>query len=452
MQARFEMTDGLSTLQAILKERPQDSPYWNEAQNRFQFIDRLLTECLGWQKPDISVENIEGDQSRADYVLGKRKAILEAKRETVRFSVPPQHSKTRLRKLKPLLKSSNEFSEAVTQVLPYCAMRGAPIGIVCNGPQLAIFQAIVIGEEPLEGECYFFDGFASYVQDFPLLWALLSPEGIAENRAFHELAKHRSPRMPPKASQSIAEPLRFRYRTALQEELRNLASMLLEDIETDPAVKEKFYEECYVPLEANNRNLLLSKQVIEGRYRRAPLDATNVHSLDALSRTGRLSDQALAGAGSKPIVVLGDVGVGKSSFFENLIIKVRKSDPKTIYIKVDLGTRANLADGLKSFVLSEIPDVLRDQYAIDIFESSFVRTIYHDEIVRFDKTIEGESKKTDPNAYNAAQRKFLQSKIDRSDTHMKIALSHSGQCRPTHLRRAAGGLPHCAGTSGNSLT
>jgi hypothetical protein len=362
MQAQFEMTEGIAKLKRILDERPPDSAFWNEAQNRFQFIDRLLSECLGWQKPDISVEHIEGDQARADYVLGKRKAILEAKREAVHFNLPPQGNPSRVRKLKPLLRASKEFADAVTQVLPYCAMRGAPIGIVCNGPQLAIFQAIVIGEEPLEGECFFFDGFSSYLDDFPLLWNLLSPEGITENRAFHELAKHRSPRIPAKASQSIAEPLKFRYRDTLQEELRNLASMLLEDIETDPGLKRQFYDECYVPLEANNRNILLSKQIIEGRYRRAPLDATNVRSLDAVSRTGRLSDQAVAGAASKPIVVLGDVGVGKSSFFENLIINVRKSDPKTIYIKIDLGTKANLSDGLKKFILSEIPEVLLEDY------------------------------------------------------------------------------------------
>jgi hypothetical protein len=48
MQALFELTDGLRKLKDIIGSFPPESPHWNEAQNRFQFVDRLLTECLGF--------------------------------------------------------------------------------------------------------------------------------------------------------------------------------------------------------------------------------------------------------------------------------------------------------------------------------------------------------------------------------------------------------------------
>ena len=221
MQAPFELTEGQAKLASIVAAFPADSPHWNEAQNRFQFINRLLIECLGWEAPYISVEDSDALGGKADYVLGRpAKAILEAKREAQHFNVPPIGEPHHVRKMQPLLKACKNFERAVEQVIPYCAMRGAQIAIVCNGPQLAIFQTMIVGQSPLEGECFFFDGIKSYLDNFPLLWSLLSPEGINENRAYRDLSLHRNPRIPPKASIAIPEPTKYRYRSQFQENLR----------------------------------------------------------------------------------------------------------------------------------------------------------------------------------------------------------------------------------------
>jgi len=185
MQAPFELTEGLARLQEIIASFPAESPYWNEAENRFKFVDRLLTECLTWEKPEIETEVLDGFGGKADYILGRPpKAVLEAKKEAKHFDLPPQGKPSLVRKLKPLLQTSKNFDEAVRQVLLYCTMHGAPIAIICNGPQLAIFQAMGTGFSPLEGECFFFDGFKTYLDNFTLLWSFLSPEGIIENRAY----------------------------------------------------------------------------------------------------------------------------------------------------------------------------------------------------------------------------------------------------------------------------
>jgi predicted type IV restriction endonuclease len=238
MQASVEMDEGLRRLKSIIEEFPADSSHWNEAQNRFQFIDRLMIECLGWSRPDMKVEDSDQSGGRADYVLGNPpKAVLEAKKESKPWSSLPTGNTSQVRKIKPLILSSKNFEEVVTQVIPYCSFRGAPIAIVCNGPQLAIFQAFTPGQNPLDGECYFFNGFETYIDEFALLWTLLSPEGITENRAFRDLARYRNPRIPPKASQSIPEPNRYRYRDNVQEELRALGSLLLDEIEDNPDLK-----------------------------------------------------------------------------------------------------------------------------------------------------------------------------------------------------------------------
>ena len=198
MHSKHEMSEGRRALEEILKNRPPESPDWNEAQNRFQFIDSLLTDCLGWLKPDISVEEPDGAGGRIDYFLGSpAKGILEAKKEAVDFGDLPGVHASKVRKLRPLLEASKPLAEAITQTVQYCALRGAKLGAVCNGRQLVLFQAICPDYSPLDGECYFFNGYNSYLEDFPLLWRLLSPEGVAENRAYREISLHRSPRIPP---------------------------------------------------------------------------------------------------------------------------------------------------------------------------------------------------------------------------------------------------------------
>ena len=427
MRAKIEMTDGRGALEQIIRQFPPESSHWNEAQNRFQFVDRLLVECLGWLQSDKVVEQSDEGGGRADYLLGKSpiKAVLEAKREAKLFDGITTQSAAKLRKLGPLLHASKNFKDAVTQVIPYCALHGAPVAVVCNGPQLAIFQAITPGMPPLEGECYLFDGYQAYLDEFPLLWKLLSPEGIAENRAFRDLALHRNPRIPSKASEAIPEPNRYRYRNSLGEELRALSSILLEEVEDNPDLRSDFYRECYVPIEANSRHLLLSKQIIQARYKRVSGDGVVPASLDSATRTGNLSEQFTVGAGSRPIVVIGEVGVGKTSFFENLYESLAaKEKQDTYYIHVDLGRNANLSSSVKEYILHSLPNILSKRYDIDIFSAEFSEAIYHEELKAFDRSPKGLLKDVDPKEYQRARIDFLVEKSSRTDAHLRAALSH----------------------------
>ena len=183
MKASFEMTTGKQNLDNIVRSFPLESPYWNEAQNRFQFIDRLLKECLGWEQPYIEVEATDDLKGKADYLLGKpAKAVLEAKKEAKKFDFLPGVRPNAARKLRPLIDGCHTLNDAVRQVILYCAMHGAPIAVVCNEPQMVIFQTYIPEMSPFDSECYVFNGFQGYITNFPLLWKLLSPEGVMENR------------------------------------------------------------------------------------------------------------------------------------------------------------------------------------------------------------------------------------------------------------------------------
>ncbi|WBU58575.1 hypothetical protein [Paracoccus sediminicola] len=410
-------------IKEISEEFPESSKHWNEAQNRFQFIDRLLLECLGWDHIYLEVESTDESGGRADYILGKPpRAVLEAKREAKIWNIPPGGSPNRPRDLRSLIEACKNFADIVRQVIPYCSYRGIPVAVVSNGRQLAVFQAITVGEPPTHGQCFLFNGLKDLVGSFPLLWELLSPEGISESRAFQRLSQLRSPRMPAKASSSIPEPFKHRYRDDMQESLQLIGSLLLEEIEDNPRTKEDFYSECYVSLEANNRHLLLSKNIIERRYKRSGEEASSPAPLTAPS-VSDLLERAAPRIGSRPIVVLGDVGVGKSSFFENLEINTAKTSSSSIYIKIDLGKKANLTESVKSFVLAEIPRVLSGGYGIDIFERDFVGSIYHKRLAEFDRSTAGALKAIDPQAYEIEKIKFTQGLVEARDSHLHASLS-----------------------------
>ncbi len=233
-----------------------------------------------------------------------------------------------------------------------------------------------------------------------------------------------------KASQSISEPNKYRYRDRLQEELRTLSSLLLEEIEDNPDLRTDFYRDCYVPIEANNRHLLLSKQIIDSRYRLVGGDGISPASADSMNKASDLTADFSMGVGSRPIVVVGDVGVGKSSFFENLFLNINEIEgDDTIFININLGVKATLSSDIKSYVLQSIPDVLSNSYDIDIFSMEFVNAIYHREILAFDRSVEGTLKEIDHTAYQQAKVKFLNEKTLKSDSHLHASLRHLSRGR-----------------------
>ena len=69
MRSNIDYDVGLDRPRKMLKEFPPGSAHWGEAQNRFQFIDRLLTDSPEWEHPDISVEEYDEGGGRADYIL-----------------------------------------------------------------------------------------------------------------------------------------------------------------------------------------------------------------------------------------------------------------------------------------------------------------------------------------------------------------------------------------------
>ena len=60
---------GRQTLESLIKDFKEiNTEKFNEADTRFCFIDKILTECLYWEPKDINNEDVR-DNHYADYKL-----------------------------------------------------------------------------------------------------------------------------------------------------------------------------------------------------------------------------------------------------------------------------------------------------------------------------------------------------------------------------------------------
>ena len=185
----------------------------------------------------------------------------------------------------------------------------------------------------------------------------------------------------------------------------------------------------------------MSKRIISARYRRvtdggvAPAPVESVATVDDRTGALQISDPTLDLAWSaRPVVVVGDVGVGKTSFFENLFERLDSSEKaNTYFIQINLGIKANLTNDIKSYILTEIPAALKRDYEVNIEDADFVNAIYYSELRDFDKTVKGALKGIDEIAYKRERIAFLAEKINRRDSHLHASLGHLAHGRSKQI-------------------
>ena len=175
---------------------------------------------------------------------------------------------------------------------------------------------------------------------------------------------------------------------------------------------------------------------LSNRYRRVGGDGVSPSALDGLSGIEQnddlnFEDSTLQDtAGSRPVVIIGDVGVGKTSFFENLYEKLDQTEKAdTYFVHLNLGLKANLSDNIKGFVLAEIPRVLREVYGVDIDSAAFADAVYYEEMSRFDKGVKGRLKTIDPSAYQKERVEFLSELLSNRSGHLHAAIGHLSRGR-----------------------
>lgn len=410
------------------KERPN----MNEATTRLMMIDKLFFECLGWDKGDVILEESENNEY-TDYTFlnPRRILIVEAKKEGTYFNIPIEKNHIEYT-LRSIAKDSDNIRNAVEQVMKYCQQRGVQNAVVTNGHQLIAFIAVKSdGTSPLDGKALVFSSIDLMLSNFNELWNSLSKEGIREKYLLQKLAGGRVVSLPQKLSASISDYPGNRRRNIFQTDLQIVSELVFEDLTGSAELEQQFLEECYCQSGALSQYSLASKNILQARYSSLfESDVTSPTTVPANSKKGISSTILSESLSRRPILLIGDVGVGKTTFIRNLItIKANDVFENAITLYIDLGSQGNFADKIKNFVLYEIAKQLLDNYSIDINERQFVRGVYHKELERFKKGIYGELLQTNTTLYMEKELEYIEKLISNDETHLKCSLEHLEKAR-----------------------
>ncbi|MBL9075246.1 hypothetical protein [Tabrizicola sp.] len=124
-------------------------------------------------------------------------------------------------------------------------------------------------------------------------------------------------------------------------------------------------------------------------------------------------------------MVLGDVGVGKTSFFENLSFQLDENDSENnIFLHINLGQKGTIASDLRAFIIQEIVGVLRSKYHINIDSDSFIKSAHHRSVIAFDEGPNGRLKQLDEKQYELRKIDFLNSLAADRASHLTASLAH----------------------------
>lgn len=418
----------------------EDSINPNEAQTRFSYIDTMLMDCLGWTKDLVRVEVYENGD-RSDYECGiPRQLIIEAKKPGISFSFPPSGN-DKLKKIK--LQSITNFNaltkSGIEQVIEYCFKRGVPIAVLCNGPQLIMFLASRLdGISPLEADAIVFDSYVSQEKNFNIIFECLSLEGVLEKRLSGHLSGEKKGVLPTKLSALCVNYFEYKYSSTFQENIRNASSLIIEDIGRTSELEPEFLKECYCESGPLSQYSLLGKNILTTRYSAlfsSDEAGSRIEDVNPRKNKEKINDKILAEAlARRPIVFLGDVGVGKTSFIRNLIQNSEEKEiNESICIYFDLGNKATLSKEPKDALLEVIENTLRDEYKINIQDSSLLELIYKEQLLDFDNGFMGALKNSQPDLFMLKRLEYIQSLLTNKSEHLRKCLKALGDQKKSQV-------------------
>ncbi len=404
----------------------------NEATTRLHLVDRLFFECLGWSRDDAVAEEPHGKEY-TDYTFSttRRILIVEAKKEGKYFELPAGRRRPQ-RKIRGLMQDHPELREALHQVMQYCQRRGVPFAAVTNGHQLvAVIAARNDGVPPADGYALVFPSFEVMLSTFKDLWDGLGKPGMEETKLGSMLAGIRTPELPPRLAETISPYPGVKNRNVFQADMKIVAENVLEDLTRSAEIELPFLKDCYCQSGALSQHSLISKRILEARYAALFDCSTSAVTPVPAAQSSAISAEVLAKSYSRrPILLIGDVGVGKTMFTRNLI-KVDAVDlfAKAITLYLDLGSQATMAKELQAFVLNELKRQLREHYDVDTESDSLIRGIYNLDLLRFKKGLYGGLRDTDPEQYCVKEIEFLETLVSDPVEHLRRCLAHLQNAR-----------------------
>lgn len=359
----------------------------NEATTRLRAINTMLFDVLGWEPKAVDAETHVRAEGFADYVLrhgGTSIGVIEAKRDGETFVLGNTKFRAEPVGFALLAKESKVAREAMIQSAGYAAALGTRYVAITNGHQYVITLAFVPGVQIEHRSVMVFEGLEAIDSRFRLFFECLSPEGVQANNLAAKLLESRRAPAPTKLSASIQGYPRPADRNILANEIGWVLSTVWDKANENDA-DDDFLKRCYVVPEATKGTLAQAKEIIEHRAQvdRSAVVAEVHPQSDAIGLVA-------APRPEKPIIVLGRVGHGKSTFLDYLrLVEARAQLTEYVQIEIDFLDRPTTASEVQGHVFRTFDQQLLERYSVDIREANFARAALDGELRRHRRTVRG---------------------------------------------------------------
>lgn len=175
--------------------------------------------------------------------------------------------------------------------------------------------------------------------------------------------------------------------------------------------------------------MTVSKEILRNRNNTSLEQQAGVATKPAANKGGLAetltADMFAAALSRRPILLVGDVGAGKTTFIRHLIkIDAPSELERAVVLYLDFGHKPAVVEDLTTHAATEIERQLNEDYQIDIRARAFVRGVYHGELRRFSRGIYADLKEHDPAAYSVKEVEHLSRLLDNTDTHLQSCFNH----------------------------
>ena len=320
----------------------------NEAQTRVDLIDFVLRE-LGWDRGTFTVEDPDGAGGYLDYLLKSLDGawmVVEAKRVDRPFEIIAS-GRAAAKTTQPLSAfvrlGAEPLEKVVEQAARYCARRGAPFACVTNGLQWLFFRGLSRPQRPyLKESAIIFDGIDDITDRFadfsnilaraeagkPWLGELLDRPAPLPTRGVRPIEKL--------AGLSLRKPAGKRSNADMVHDL--LGKRYLGRLHTTEAGldRRQLLGRCYVESHIDGHLEKTVRQLV-----RAQAEATRPSAADEAQAPRQFADRLIRdhadeNTSEEPILVVGDVGAGKTTYIYRALDELRQDDKEAFFAVVDL--------------------------------------------------------------------------------------------------------------------
>ncbi len=313
----------------------------NEARTRTELVNRVLS-ALGWPDRDIEPEAPSGTGEFLDYELwtdDQRWMVVEAKRAGLTFDLSDagtKRSRSHLRSIASLNSQGGaELRAVLKQAATYCNDKGIPLACVTNGYQWLFFRGLSSKRRAwTAGSALVFASSEEVISRFDDFLRCLGRTWAGSTYLPELLDQAPSGELPaPSAPRDYFSTRRAQPDADRIALLRSISDYLLGDIYGED--RREMLKRCYVTPGIAGDFEHSIQRLLKDEPRNLEEEPHEVVEGDPGTFVSALSKQAQLSNIQHPVVVVGHVGVGKTTFLQRSLAQFR-DDKSAFCALVDL--------------------------------------------------------------------------------------------------------------------